>query len=179
MGKYKRYRQKVLSIFLKPHYGAAKLSAIQIIRDPMLFLAFGFGSGLSRYMPGTIGTLAAVPVYWLLIQFDNIIYSALTILSIIVGIKLCDYAASKLKVHDFGGIVWDEVAGFLITMWLVPFSWINVVYGFILFRFFDIIKPWPIKWIDHHVHGGFGIMLDDVLAGVFALICLHAALWLF
>lgn len=168
-----------MSIFLRPYYGEAKLSAGEILRNPMLLLAFGFGSGLSRYMPGTMGTLAAVPVYYLLIQLNSTIYSAITIMSIILGIKLCDYAALRLKVHDFGGIVWDEVSGFLIAMWLVPFSWPNVLYGFILFRFFDIIKPWPIKWIDRHVHGGLGIMLDDVLAGIFAVICLHTALWLY
>ncbi|MGZ8185286.1 MAG: phosphatidylglycerophosphatase A family protein, partial [Methylobacter sp.] len=65
-------------------------------------------------------------------------------------------------------IVWDEIAGYLITMWLIPFSWKAVVMGFLLFRVFDILKPWPIKWVDQHVGGGLGIMLDDVLAGIFA-----------
>ena len=86
----------------------------------------------------------------------------------VVGVRICDIAAEKLGEHDFGGIVWDEIAGYLITMWLVPLTWQTIIAGFILFRFFDILKPWPIKWLDRKVHGGFGIMIDDVLAGVFA-----------
>jgi phosphatidylglycerophosphatase A len=136
--------------------------------DPILFLAFGFGSGLAKKAPGTFGTLAAIPVYWLFAQTNLFVYSLLTIVVTIAGIWICDSAAKKLDEHDFGGIVWDEIAGYLITMWLVPFTWQAMVLGFILFRFFDILKPWPIRWIDRQVHGGLGIMLDDVLAGVFA-----------
>ncbi len=91
----------------------------------------------------------------------------------LIGIKICDYAAKQLGEHDFGGIVWDEISGLLITMWAVPFTGYNLLAGFILFRFFDIVKPWPIKWVDQKVHGGLGIMLDDVLAGVFSGICLY------
>jgi len=115
-----------------------------------------------------MGTLAAIPVYWLFAQTNLFVYSLLTLIVTVAGIPICDIAAKKLDEHDFGGIVWDEIAGYLITMWLVPFSWQAMVLGFILFRFFDILKPWPIKWIDRQVHGGLGIMLDDVLAGVFA-----------
>lgn len=136
--------------------------------DWKLCLAFGFGSGLSKYMPGTMGTLAAIPLCWVLSQTNIWLYSLLTVTATIGGIEICRYAAEKLGVHDFGGIVWDEVAGLLITMWFVPFSWMALIAGFILFRFFDIIKPWPIKWIDRKVVGGLGIMLDDVLAGLFA-----------
>lgn len=161
-----------MSIFLRQDYGKSRLTARQIITDWRLFLAFGFGSGLSRYMPGTMGTLVAIPLYLLLAKVNIVVYSVLTLIAVMVGIQLCAYAAEKLEVHDFGGIVWDEVAGFLITMWIVPFSWQAVAAGFILFRFFDIIKPWPIKWIDHKVSGGLGIMLDDVLAGLFAALVL-------
>ena len=158
-----------MSIFLKSHYGNAKLSAKQIMTDPVLFWAFGFGSGLAKKAPGTCGTVAAIPVYYLLVQAHSLlIYSVLTILATVVGIWFCDVAAKKLDEHDFGGIVWDEVAGYLITLWFVPFTWQAMIIGFVLFRFFDILKPWPIKWIDKQVHGGLGIMLDDVLAGLFA-----------
>jgi len=157
-----------MSIFLKPHYGNAKLTAKQIMTDPVLFLAFGFGSGLAKKAPGTCGTIAAIPVYYLFAQANNLIYSLLTIIATVVGVWFCDLAAKKLNEHDFGGIVWDEVAGYLITMWFVPCTWQTMIIGFVLFRFFDILKPWPIKWIDKQVHGGLGIMLDDVLAGVFA-----------
>lgn len=157
-----------MSIFLRQDYGKSHLTAKQILSDWRLFLAFGFGSGLSRHMPGTLGTVAAIPLYLVLAQLNIVAYSLLTLVVVLGGIPVCAYAAKKLEVHDFGGIVWDEVAGFLITMWLAPFSWQSVVAGFLLFRFFDIVKPWPIKWIDRKVHGGLGIMLDDVLAGLFA-----------
>ena len=135
---------------------------------PILFLAFGFGSGLAKKMPGTMGTVAAIPVYLLFIQGNVWLYSALTLVATYVGFSICGRAADLLGEHDFGGIVWDEVAGFLVTMWFVPFSWTAVLAGFILFRFFDIVKPWPIKWVDQKVEGGLGIMLDDVLAGLMA-----------
>ncbi|MFU8788256.1 MAG: phosphatidylglycerophosphatase A [Methylobacter sp.] len=157
-----------MSIFLNTELGKNKLTPRQIMSDPVLFLAFGFGSGLSKKAPGTMGTVAAIPVYWLFAQANLFVYSLLTLIVTVVGIWICDIAAKKLDEHDFGGIVWDEIAGYLITLWFVPFSWQAVVLGFILFRFFDILKPWPIKWIDRQVHGGLGIMLDDVLAGVFA-----------
>jgi len=158
-----------LSIFLNTQVGKNKLTPKQIVSDPVLFLAFGFGSGLAKKAPGTFGTLAAVPLYLALVQAQSlIVYSVVTLLVILVGVWICGQAAEKLGEHDFGGIVWDEIAGFLVTMWLVPFTWQAVALGFILFRVFDIIKPWPIRWIDRQVHGGLGIMLDDVLAGVFA-----------
>ncbi len=161
-----------MSIFLNIEYGRNKLSVRQIMSNPVLFLAFGFGSGLVKKMPGTIGTIAAIPVYLLFIQTDAWLYSVLTALVVITGFWICGNAAKLLGEHDFGGIVWHEVAGFLITMWLVPFSWTSDLIGFILFRFFDILKPWPIKWVDQQVGGGLGIMLDDVLAGGMAAVIL-------
>lgn len=165
-----------MSIFLKDAYGNSRLTARQIVKDPRLLLAFGFGAGLAKVMPGTFGTLAAVPLYWLLSRGGIELYSIVTVLAVVGGCHLCDYAADKLQVHDFGGIVWDEVAGLLIAMWFVPVSWQSLACGFALFRLFDIVKPWPIKWVDRKVHGGFGIMLDDILAGLLAALVLH---WLF
>ena len=161
-----------MSIFLKNEYGKNRLTPKQILTDPVLFLAFGFGSGLAKKAPGTCGTLAAIPLFLLLAQTGNVIYSLLTVIATVAGCWICGKAAEKLGEHDFGGIVWDEVAGYLITLWFIPFSWTNVALGFILFRFFDILKPWPIKIADRRVKGGFGIMLDDVLAGVFANVVL-------
>ena len=157
-----------MSIFLNTRYGKTKLTPRQILSDPVLFLAFGFGSGLAKKAPGTFGTVSAIPVYYLFAQTDTLFYSLLTLIVTVAGVRICGIAAEKLGEHDFGGIVWDEIAGFLITLWLVPFTWQTIVAGFILFRFFDILKPWPIKWLDQQVHGGLGIMLDDVLAGEFA-----------
>ena len=157
-----------MSIFLNTRLGKNNLTPRQILSDPVLFLAFGFGSGLAKKAPGTFGTVAAIPVYWLFVQSGFLFYSVLTVIVTVTGIWICGIAAEKLDEHDFGGIVWDEIAGYLITMWLVPFSWQAAALGFVLFRIFDILKPWPIKWIDQKVHGGLGIMLDDVLAAVFA-----------
>ncbi|MGY6276907.1 phosphatidylglycerophosphatase A family protein [Methylomonas sp. MgM2] len=162
-----------MSIFLRKHYGDNRLSAAQIVRDPVLLLAFGFGSGLAKKMPGTLGTVAAIPLYMGLRLTNDWIYLAATAISILAGIAICDAAAKKLGVHDYGGIVWDEIAGFLITMCWLPFSWQNLLTGFVLFRFFDIVKPWPIRWLDRHVGGGVGIMLDDVAAGIFAALVLN------
>ncbi len=162
-----------MNIFPSSHYGNSRLSARQILRDPILFLAFGFGAGLSKKMPGTLGTLAAMPLYGLLLQTNDWVYLIATVVCVLAGIAICDKAAQKLQVHDFGGIVWDEIAGFLITLCWVPFSWTSLLLGFALFRAFDILKPWPINWLDKHVDGGLGIMLDDVLAGIFAAILLR------
>ena len=155
-----------MSIFLTNKIGKKELTAKTVLTDPVLFLAFGFGSGLFKKAPGTMGTLAALPVYGLFALAGNHFLIALTLVAVIAGIWICGAAAKKLGEHDFGGIVWDEVAGFLVTMCWVPFSWPALVIGFVLFRLFDIVKPWPIIWVDRKVSGGFGIMLDDILAGI-------------
>jgi phosphatidylglycerophosphatase A len=142
------------------------------LRDPAHFIAFGFGSGLAPQAPGTFGTLAAVPLYLLLVQLPWPAYLAAVLLVTLLGIWACGVSARKLGVHDHNGIVWDEVAGFLLTMAVVAPTLANVIAGFALFRFFDIVKPWPIRWLDRHVHGGLGIMADDLLAAVYAAICL-------
>ena len=162
-----------MSIFLRDYYGNSRLNPRQILADPILFLAFGFGSGLAKKMPGTMGTLAAIPVYLGLLQAGDIAYSLATLVVVVAGIWICGRAADKLDLHDFGGIVWDEIAGFLITMSGIAYSWQTLLVGFALFRVFDILKPWPIKWLDRHVSGGFGIMLDDVVAGIFAAILMR------
>ena len=144
-----------------------------LLKNPVHFLSLGFGSGLSPFAPGTMGTLAAVPLYLLIQPLSLTIYLSITVLTLVLGFYLCGQTAKALGEHDHGGIVWDEIVGFFITMIAVPLDWKWILSGFILFRFFDIVKPWPIKWIDAKVSGGVGIMLDDVLAGIFALIGLH------
>ncbi|MDH0447699.1 phosphatidylglycerophosphatase A [Shewanella sp. GD04112] len=140
------------------------------LKNPIHFLALGFGSGLAAKAPGTFGTLAAVPLYLLLAQLPLSWYLVVTLVCVLAGIYICDKAAKDMGVHDHGAIVWDEVAGLLITMIAAPAGVLWLVVGFVLFRLFDIIKPWPIRWLDAKVEGGFGIMIDDVLAGIFALI---------
>lgn len=144
------------------------------LSNPIHFLALGFGSGLAPKAPGTFGTLAALPLYYLMMDLSLVSYILITLLVTIGGFWLCDRTAKDMAVHDHGAIVWDEVAGMLITMIAAPVSWLAIVVGFLLFRMFDIFKPWPIKLLDRHVKGGFGIMIDDVLAGVFAACCLQA-----
>ena len=143
------------------------------ITNPIHFLALGFGSGLLPKAPGTFGTLAAIPLYLLLAPSSVNIYLVSVIVMSIAGIYICGQAAKDAGVHDHGAIVWDEIVGFLITMFMIPLSWKSVIVGFILFRIFDIFKPWPISFIDKNVHGGLGIMLDDIIAGLAALACMH------
>lgn len=145
----------------------------QIWRHPIHFLSFGFGSGLAPVAPGTFGTLVAIPVYLLMQPLSPVVFAAVTVVLFFIGVVLCHTTARALGGQDHPAIVWDEIVGYLITMFMAPSGWEWVVAGFLLFRFFDILKPWPIRWIDRQVHGGFGIMLDDVLAGVFACLCLQ------
>ena len=142
------------------------------LKDPVVFVAMGLGSGLAPFAPGTAGTLLTVPLVYFLQQQTSLIYAAVTLFVLLTGPWVCAYAADKLKVHDHSGIVYDEVAGFLITMSIVPHGWTWMFAGFVLFRFFDAVKPWPISWFDQNIHGGTGIMLDDVIAGIFSLSCL-------
>ncbi len=142
-------------------------------RNPVHFLAFGFGSGAMPFAPGTFGTLAALPIYLLMLPLSLWAYLAVVWVMTLLGVWLCHVTSRDLGVHDHGGIVWDEIVGYLITMIAAPPGWQWIVAGFVLFRFFDIIKPWPIGWADRRVHGGLGIMLDDVLAGVLAWVVLQ------
>ncbi len=145
------------------------------LTQPVQFLALGFGSGLAPKAPGTFGTLAAIPVFLLLTMLmpTPLPYALAVIVMGVAGIYICGKAADDLGVHDHPAIVWDEFVGFFITMFMVPVSWQSIAVGFVLFRVFDIFKPWPISFIDKKMTGGLGIMFDDVLAGVFALVIMH------
>jgi phosphatidylglycerophosphatase A len=150
----------------------------KLLLNPAHCLSLGFGSGLSPKMPGTMGTVIAVGLYLLLPEMDWKIYLGIILVSFIVGIFLCDYTAKALNVHDHPGIVWDEIVGYFITMFMVPKSWLWILIGFVLFRLFDICKPWPISVADKRLKGGLGIILDDVIAGLFALIIIQIILYL-
>jgi phosphatidylglycerophosphatase A len=140
------------------------------------WLVFGFGSGLAPKAPGTWGTLAAVPLYWLMAPLDLATYLALTGILLALGIWLCGRVGRELGVHDHPAIVWDEVVGYLITMTAVAPGILPTVLGFVLFRLFDILKPWPVSYFDRQVGGGWGVMLDDVVAGLMALAVLQLLL---
>lgn len=142
-------------------------------RNPVHFLAFGLGSGAAPKAPGTSGSLAALIPYFWLQNLSLSAYLVFVLVAFIVGIYLCGKTAQDIGVHDHGGIVWDEFVGMWITMIAAPQGVLWLLLGFALFRLFDIWKPMPIAWLDSKVHGGLGIMLDDVLAGVYAAICLQ------
>jgi len=139
-----------------------------LLKSPTLLLAFGLGSGLSPKAPGTVGTLAAIPLWLLLIQLSTPFYWLAIVVAVIAGISICGAAAKKLGVHDHSGIVWDEFVGFWIAISFLPPQLSSILCAFVLFRFFDILKPWPIGWLDKKIHGGLGIMIDDIVAGIFA-----------
>lgn len=140
----------------------------RLMREPVHLLAFGFGSGLIPVAPGTWGTLIAIPITLFVMQFGFAAHLGFAIFASLFGIYVCGESARRLGVHDHPGIVWDEIAGFAVTMLTVPASFYWVVAGFALFRLLDIWKPWPIREADHSLSGGLGIMLDDIIAGIFA-----------
>ncbi|NCA69940.1 MAG: phosphatidylglycerophosphatase A [Sphingobacteriia bacterium] len=146
-------------------------------RRPHHWIAFGFGSGLAPRAPGTVGTLAAIPLYLVASTLAWPIYLSLLILFILVGVWACERAARDLGEKDPSAIVWDEWVGFLLTMIAAPTGWPWILAGFLLFRLFDIWKPWPISVADQRVGGGLGIMLDDLIAGALAAIPLALAAW--
>lgn len=143
-----------------------------VFGSPSGFLAFGFGSGLSPVAPGTMGTLAAVPFIFALKALGGPGFWVALVLLFILGVQLCGSVSRKLGVHDHGGIVWDEMVGYWLSAAFVPLQWQWLLAAFLLFRLFDILKPWPIRQLDKKVSGGFGIMIDDVVAAIFTLLVL-------
>jgi phosphatidylglycerophosphatase A len=139
-----------------------------ILREPVHLFAFGFGAGLAPRAPGTFGTLIAVPIVLAVSHFGWTVHMTFTLIACLAGIYICGESAKRLGVHDHAGIVWDEIAGFSVTMLAVPVTGWSLIAGFALFRFFDIVKPSPIREADHSLRGGLGIMLDDIIAGIFA-----------
>ncbi|HEY9136106.1 MAG TPA: phosphatidylglycerophosphatase A [Pseudomonadales bacterium] len=148
-------------------------------KHPIHFLALGFGSGAAPVAPGTFGTLAAIPIYLLCAQLPLLAYLGVVVIVCISGVYICGRTADDWGMHDHSAIVWDEIAGYLLTMILAPVSMLSVLLGFAYFRLFDIWKPYPISWLDKKVSGGFGIMVDDLLAGVYAAILLQMSLYAF
>lgn len=144
----------------------------------MHLLSLGFGTGLVPKLPGTAGTVVGVVLFLPLQYLTWQYYLAVTLVMFVAGIWLCGRTADRLGVHDHPAIVWDEIVGYLVTMCLAPPGWMWLLAGFILFRIFDIWKPWPIRWLDKQVRGGLGIMLDDLLAAVYAMICIQIIAYL-
>lgn len=173
-------RRNALGLIILPDRIDAALEANPaLLRDPGHLLALGFGSGLLPIAPGTWGTLVAVPLYWWFIDLSLVTYMLLITALASAGVWLCGRTAQALGAHDHPAIVWDEVVGFLLAMIAVPFEWAWLAVGFLLFRLLDIAKPWPIKQLDRQVPGGFGIMLDDLVAGVYTALILHGIVYWF
>ncbi|MBZ0093294.1 MAG: phosphatidylglycerophosphatase A [Sulfuricellaceae bacterium] len=151
-----------------------------LLSHPAHLLSFGFGSGLSPKAPGTAGTLAAYPLFGLLWLLHLNLYAYLAVVAVLflAGIWFCGVTGRALGVDDYGGIVWDEIVAMLLVLAYTPLSWPWFAAAFLLFRLFDIWKPFPIRYVDRHVHGGFGVMLDDLLAAGYALIVLKSGQWL-
>ena len=139
---------------------------------PIHFVACGFGVGAVPWMPGTFGTLVGVVFYLILSRFSWITYSVIAVALFIVGIIICDRTNRDFGTVDHSAAVWDEIVGFLFVMILVPRTWYFVLVGFVLFRFFDILKPWPIKIVEHRLPGGLGVMCDDLLAALYSWVLL-------
>jgi len=146
--------------------------------DPVHFLAFGFGTGLAPFAPGTFGSLPGVLLFWLTMGYG--LYVQLTVIALLIaaGIWICGESARRLGIHDHGGIVWDEIAGMYLTLMVAPVSVAGWLLAFAFFRFMDIVKPWPIRDLDHRLGGGVGIMLDDLVAALYAAVLLGLYRWL-
>ncbi len=146
----------------------ASREALRLLSDPGHLIALGFGAGCLPGAPGTYGTLLGVALYLALHGLPLAGYLVATAVVIVVGIAVCGRAARRLGVDDHPSVVWDEVAGYLVTMCGAPGGWGWVLAGFLLFRLLDIAKPWPIRWFDRRLSGGPGIMADDLVAGLLA-----------
>jgi phosphatidylglycerophosphatase A len=151
-------------------------STRQLLAHPAGWIATGFGSGLAPRAPGTVGSLAALLPWWFLLQALSLpIYLGVLLLAFAIGVWATNWVIEQTHISDPGFVVWDEFVGLWIALLLAPPGWPWVLAGFALFRLFDIWKPWPVSWADRQLHGGLGVMLDDVLAGIYALLLLQGA----
>ncbi|RUO68396.1 phosphatidylglycerophosphatase A [Idiomarina ramblicola] len=146
--------------------------------NPVHWLALGFGSGLAPKAPGTFGTLVGIPLVFLLASLSWWEYLLALVVMTLAGIWICQYTAKAMGEHDHPAIVWDEIVGYAVAMFALPVEPVWLLAAFILFRIFDIWKPGPIGWADKKLHGGSGIMMDDVFAGIFSAVLLHLGWWL-
>lgn len=151
-----------------------------LVKRPVCFIGFGFGTGLAPKAPGTFGTLPALFIAGLLLGcgLGKFGLAVLSVILFFIGIWICDVTERSIGVHDYGGIVWDEIAAMMLVLACVPQGLGWWLAAFAAFRFFDAVKPPPIRWFDQKVHGGFGVMLDDFIAALFAIAAVHFLGWL-
>lgn len=144
------------------------------LTNPIHFLAVGLGSGLSPIIPGTMGSLMAIPLWLLFYGLTPTLYWVFILVTFIFGCFVCQKTSDDTHTHDSGHIVWDEFVGMWITLFFIPqISILWVTIAFVAFRIFDMAKPWPIRWFDKRVPGGFGIMVDDVIAAIFSSLSVY------
>ena len=151
---------------------AAQRLPAAVLRDPVHLLALGLGTGLAPLAPGTAGTLLAVLPAWLVAEWPWPARLALVAVLFALGVWICGESARRLGVHDHPAIVLDEVVGFLAISLAAPVGVTGMAAAFLAFRVFDIVKPWPIRDVDHRLRGGIGIMLDDLIAAGYGAACL-------
>ena len=146
-----------------------------LVKRPVCFIGFGFGTGLAPKAPGTFGTLPALFIAGLLLGcgLGKFGLAVLSVILFFIGIWICDVTERSIGVHDYGGIVWDEIAAMMLVLACVPQGLGWWLAAFAAFRFFDAVKPPPIRWFDQKVRGGFGVMLDDFIAALFAIAAVH------
>ena len=143
-----------------------------VMTHPIHFLAFGFGIGLMPFAPGTFGSLLGFLLFFTTRDLGFDIQLIIALSAFFSGVWICGASAKKIGEHDYKGIVWDEIVGMYVTLLAVSFSLINSTLAFILFRLMDILKPWPINYLDKKIKGGLGIMLDDLFAAFYSIILL-------
>jgi len=158
--------------------GNRKNIARKVMTDPVNLLAFGFGTGLSPVAPGSVGSLLGVLLAWVTLDLTLAMQIGVAVLLSVSGVWICGESARRIGVHDHGGIVWDEIAGMYVTLLVAPPTVSAWVLAYLLFRALDIVKPWPIRDLDHSMGGGLGIMLDDLVAALYAAILLGLYRWL-
>ena len=171
---------------------SVKRPTVRMLLNPVHAISMGFGSGLSTFAPGTVGTLAAIPLYLIAAHYlpwsvsEPFNFLVLVTIMLVLGSVCAHYTGKALGVTDHGAIVWDEVVGYFVTMFALPYEsislfelWVWIIVGFFAFRFFDIFKPWPASWVDKNIKNGFGVMFDDVIAGVFSGVVIFVGLKLF
>lgn len=147
-----------------------------MLARPARFIALGFGTGLSPFAPGTVGTLFGFPVYWiasaLLAPYGPPAMLALVALMFLVGVWACARTGSDLGIADHSGMNWDEIVAFQLVLMLTPEAWQWQAFAFFGFRFFDVVKPPPIRQVDARMKGGLGVMFDDILAAGYTLLAM-------
>ena len=148
-----------------------------LLAHPAHFFGLGFGSGLASKAPGTFGTLVGFPLFWLIFNYSFGVQLIIITALFLLGVYFCDVAGKALGVADHGGIVWDEIVAMMLVLTVTPPYWLSWLVAFLLFRLFDIWKPFPIKQFDAKLKNGFGVMFDDLLAAIYAIISLKLILW--